>query len=60
MRLHLRPVPPQTSCDKATREALHRDLRMDIEERRISQEITDRHNDHIRRSRQFRLTGERD
>ncbi len=58
MTLHLRPVPPQTLCDRLKRAALHRELANDNEKVKISREITDRHNERLRRSQVFRLRGQ--
>lgn len=63
MTLHLYLPPRQrikadTRAFKAAKENTHRKLRDEIEEQRVAQDMVDRHNERVRRSQQFKQTGE--
>lgn len=64
--IHLRPFPRpvRRKCDtralENARQSIHRQLRDELTEEAISQQIVDRHNERVRRNALFRQTGSLD
>lgn len=58
MTINFRPLPPQSRIDADTRKSLHARLKHEIEEERVSRELVEKHNERVRRSQIYRLTGE--
>lgn len=50
-------IKADTRAFKAAREDTHRLLRMEIEEERLSRQITDRHNEKVRERAAYRQNG---
>ncbi len=57
--IHFHPVAPQSRINQDARNRIHKQLESELAEERISREIVDRHNAHLRDSQQFRMTGDR-
>lgn len=63
MTIHLHPLPPRARkrCDtralEIAREETHRHLRDEMDEKRISKELVDKHNARIRASAEYRQNG---